>query len=145
MDYIINPVAMGGIVKEIKDNNVKIHLHGRLGVITVDKKLIKFEDVLEMGHVLEFYFSYIQVMEDPYDYDSSDILYEEMQPCLLGGKITQVNDTAIEVNIMDKLGTIAVPRRWAFTSIELKENLDVEFYLSHMKVIGKKDIMINRV
>ncbi|AME10001.1 MULTISPECIES: CBO2463/CBO2479 domain-containing protein [Gemella] len=144
MDYIINPVMMGGIIKEVKDDKVKIHLHGRLGVITVPTKLIKTDNILEMGHVLEFYFSYIQVMEDPYEYDSSDILYEEMQPCLLGGKITQVNDTAIEVAIMDGLGTIAVPRRWAFTTVVLEENQDVEFYLSHMRVIGKKEITLAR-
>ncbi|WP_454968382.1 CBO2463/CBO2479 domain-containing protein [Gemella sanguinis] len=145
MNYIINPVAMGGIIKEIRDNNVKINLHGRLGVITVPTKLVKIKDNLEIGHVLEFYFSYIQVMEDPYQYDSSDILYEEMQPCLLGGKITQVNDTAIEVQIMDELGTIAVPRRWAFTSKVLEVNQDVEFYLSHMRVIGKKEPTLVRV
>ena len=117
MDYIINPVMMGGIIKEVKEDKVKIRLHGRLGVITVPTKLIKTDNILEMGPVLEFYFSYIQVMEDPYEYDSSDIFYEEMQPCLLGGKITQVNDTAIE---------------------------DVEFYLSHMRVIGKKKITLAR-
>lgn len=40
MDYIINPVKMGGLVKKVTDGMVKIHLHGRLGVITVPESII---------------------------------------------------------------------------------------------------------
>lgn len=141
MDYIINPVMMGGLVKEVFDGHVKIHLHGRLGVFTVPKSLIVSDEPIEIGHELEFYFSYIQIVEDPYDYDSADMTADgEITPCLLGGKVTTVNDTAIEVAIMDGLGTVAVPRRWAFTPVALTVGQDAEFYLSRMKVIGKKDI-----
>lgn len=141
MDYIINPVKMGGLVKEVTEDRVKVHLHGRLGVITVPKCLIMSDETLVIGHEMEFYFSYIQVVEDPYDYDCWDMKTDhEITPCLLGGKITQVNDTAIEVVIMNNLGTIGVPRRWAFTPITLQEGQDVEFYFSCMKVIGKRDI-----
>jgi hypothetical protein len=141
MDYIVNPVKMGGLVKEVYEDRVKVHLHGRLGVITVPKRLIMSDETLVIGHEMEFYFSYIQVVENPYDYDCSDMKTDhEIAPCLLGGKITQVNDTAIKVAIMNDLGTIGVPRRWAFTPVTMEEGQDVEFYFSCMKVIGKRDI-----
>jgi len=141
MDYIINPVKMGGLVKGVSEGRVKVHLHGRLGVITIPKYLIISDENLVIGHEMEFYFSYIQVVEDPYDYDCSDMKTDhEIVPCLLGGKITQVNDTAIEVAIMNDLGTIGVPRRWAFTPVTMEEGQNVEFYFSCMKVIGKRDI-----
>lgn len=146
MDYIINPVKMGGLVKKVTDGMVKIHLHGRLGVITVPESIIIGDIPIEPGHDLEFYFSYIQIVEDPYDYDDSDMTTDhEPQPCLLGGKITEVNDTAISVAIMNNKGTINVPRRWAFTPVEMQVGQDVEFYFSCMKIIGKKDIPIESI
>lgn len=141
MDYFINPVKMGGLVKEVSSDQIKVHLHGRLGVITVPKKLVRQNVSLEPGHEMEFYFSYIQVMENPYDYDCSDMVTShELMPCLLGGQISEVNDTAIKVSIMNELGTIAVPRRWAFTPVELKEGKNVEFYFSCMDVVGKREL-----
>ena len=141
MDYVINPVKMGGLVKEVSEDRIKVHLHGRLGVIKVPRILIIGEEPIEVGHEMEFYFSYIQVVEEPYDYDASDMTPDhEAEPCLLGGKITEVNDTAIEVAVMNNLGSVAVPRRWAFTPVVLKKGQDVEFYFSCMKVIGKRDI-----
>jgi hypothetical protein len=141
MDYIINPVKMGGLVKEAANGRVKVHLHGRLGVIKVPVSLIISDEPVAARCETEFYFSYIQVVEDPYDYDASDLTTDhEPEPCLLGGKITEVNDTAIEVAIMNDLGSIAVPRRWAFTPVTLAKGQDVEFYFSCLKVIGKRDI-----
>lgn len=32
MDYMINPIKMGGLIKEVQDDRIKVHLHGRLGV-----------------------------------------------------------------------------------------------------------------
>ena len=32
-DYTIHPVMMGGLVKDVSGKRVKIHLHGRLGVL----------------------------------------------------------------------------------------------------------------
>ncbi|WP_443595903.1 CBO2463/CBO2479 domain-containing protein [Agathobacter sp.] len=145
-DYIINPIRMGGLVKEVDENQVKVHLHGRLGVITVPKRLVITSEELTPGHEMEFYFSYIQIMKDPYDYDSSDMTPDhDIAPCLLGGKISEVNDTAIKVDIMDHLGTIAVPRRWAFTPVPLENGQDTEFYFSCMKVIGKRDIPVESI
>ena len=142
MDYIINPVKMGGLVKKISGDMVKVSLHGRLGVITVPRKLIISDDPIEVGHEMEFFFSYIQVIEDPYDYDCAEMTADhDPDPCLVGGSIIIVNDTAIEVAIMNELGTIGIPRRWVFTPIELEVGQDVEFYFSCMKVIGKHDIL----
>lgn len=146
LNYMINPVKMGGLVKEVSGDQIKVHLHGRLGVITVPKKLILTEEPLVPGHEMEFYFSYIQIMEQPYDYDSTEMTNDhEIFPCLLGGKIIEVNDTAAKVSIMNQLGTIAVPRRWLFTSVPLSEGLDVSFYFSCMNVVGYKDIPIESI
>ena len=137
---------MGGLVKEVSDGIVKVHLHGRLGVITVPESLISSDIPIEPGCEMEFYFSYIQVTENPYDYDSSDMTTEhEPEPCLLGGTLTEVNDTAVGVTIMNDLGVIRVPRRWIFTPVTLETGQDAEFYFSCMKVIGKKDIPIESI
>lgn len=141
MDYIINPVMMGGLVKEVVDDQVKVHLHGRLGVITVPKRLIKTSEELEPGHEMEFYFSYIQVVDNPYDYDSAAMNPDmELTPSLLGGTIIEVNDTAAKVEVMENMGTVAVPRRWLFTDSALATGQQVEFYMSPMNVVGKRDI-----
>lgn len=138
---MINPVMMGGLVKEVSGDQVKVHLHGRLGVITVPKRLIGTTEELEPGHEMEFYFSYIQVVSDPYDYDSAAMNPDmEMIPSLLGGTIIEVNDTAAKVEVMENMGTIAVPRRWLFTDVALETGQQVEFYMSPMRVIGKRDI-----
>ena len=143
VDYLINPVKMGGLVKDIYDdgNMVKIYLHGRLGVIKVPRRLIRGDTALEPGHELEFYFSYIQIISDPYDYTSSEMdPAEEIFPSLLGGKVIDVNDTAVTVSVMDDLGEITVPRRWLITNQELKEGNEAEFYFSCMDVTGKRDL-----
>ncbi len=146
MDYIINPIKMGGLVKEVGNDYIKVHLHGRLGVITVPKREVITYEELEPGHEMEFYFSYIQIVENPYDYDSSDMVTDhDITPCLLGGKIIEVNDTAIKVEIMNELGTIAVPRRWAFTPVPLEVGLETEFYFSCMRMVGKRDIPVESI
>lgn len=146
LDYIINPIKMGGLVKEAANDRIKVHLHGRLGVITVPNRLVISAEPLLPGHEMEFYFSYIQVTEDPYDYDASGMDPEyEITPQLLGGKITEVNDTAVKVDIMNGLGTVAVPRRWVFTSVPLECGQNAEFYFSCMRVTGKKDIPVESI
>ena len=141
IDYMINPILMGGLVKEVSADQVKVHLHGRLGVITVPKRLVRTEDKLLPGHEMQFYFSYIQVVPEAFDYDSAAMYTEqELIPSLLGGVITEVNDTAAKVEIMENMGTIAVPRRWMFTDTALAPGQKTEFYLSPMQVVGKRDI-----
>jgi hypothetical protein len=95
---------------------------------------------IEPGVEMQFYFSYIQVNENPYDYDDEPVQNLELEPCLIGGEITEVNDTAIKVKVMNQIGTVAVPRRWVFTDVPLREGQNVEFYFSPMKTIGKRDI-----
>lgn len=140
-DYIINPVKMGGLVKELSGDNVKVHLHGRLGVITVPRHMILSQEMLETGHEMEFYFSYIHVTTEGLDYDATELsVNHEFSPCLLGGTISEVNDTAVRVEIMDSLGNITVPRRWVFTNVPLTTGLQTEFYFSCMRVVGKRDM-----
>lgn len=146
LDYVINPALMGGLVKEVSEDAVKVHLHGRLGVITVPRSLILEPVTLQPGHEMQFYFSYLQVNETPYDYDDSPISKEkEFDPCLIGGTITEVNDTAIKAEMMDHIGTVAVPRRWVFTDQALQKGQNVEFYFSPMHVIGKRDIPVESI
>lgn len=146
MDYIINPVMMGGLVKEVNEDFVKVHLHGRLGVITIPRSLVLEEIQPEPGHEMQFYFSYLQVNETPYDYDSSSISRDKsLEPCLVGGTITEVNDTAIKADIINKLGTVAVPRRWVFTNLALETGQNIEFYFSPMHVTGKRDIPVESI
>lgn len=141
MDYIINPILMGGLVKEVTGDMVKVHLHGRLGVITVPKSLIVDAAEVEIGHEMQFYFSYLQINETPYEYDSAAVSRERgMSPCLVGATITEVNDTAVKAEMTDHLGTVAVPRRWVFTPVELKAGQNAEFYFSCMTMIGKREI-----
>lgn len=146
LDYVINPALMGGLVKEVSEDAVKVHLHGRLGVITVPRSLILEPVTPQPGHEMQFYFSYLQVNEAPYDYDDSPISKgKEFDPCLIGGTITEVNDTAIKAEMMDHIGTVAVPRRWVFTDQALQEGQNVEFYFSPMHVIGKRDIPVESI
>lgn len=141
LDYLINPVLMGGLVKETDGERVRIHLHGRLGVITVPRFLVLDPIPLETGHELKFYFSYLQINEYPYDYDAGPLRRgQEVVPALVGAELTEVNDTAVKAEIQDGLGTVAVPRRWVFTDVPLAVGQTAEFYLSPMKVVGKREL-----
>ena len=141
MDYIINPILMGGVINTVTEDRVKINLRGRLGVIEVPKVLI-VSPAPKSGDKVSFYFSYLEVTDNPCDYDSDEIVREkEIIPCLLGGKITEFNDTAIEA-VVEKLDIIIrVPRRWVFTEVALEDELDVEFYLSRMQVLSQAGVL----
>lgn len=140
LEYTINPVQMGGLVKEVAPEGVKIHLHGRLGVLTVPYSLVPAPDP-EPGLELRFWFSYLRVREKPYDYDAAPLREPgEIFPTLVGAVLTEVNDTAILARIQDNLGTVAVPRRWVFTDVPLAVGQTAEFYLSPMEIVGKREI-----
>lgn len=135
---------MGGLVKEVHGDIVKVHLHGRLGVITVPSELIDNEMGLEIGPgtEMQFYFSYFQITEHELQYDLTPLRNRgELFPSQAGGKLTEVNDTAVVAQVTgEKEITAAVPRRWVFTDYKLQEGLPVEFYFSRMKVTGKREI-----
>lgn len=133
--YTINPTLMMGTVKSVNGGQVIINLRGRLGLITIPPKLINSDKPVEAGTKLEFYFSYIRVVDTDLDYDSTEMINQtEMFPCLLGGEVIHEDDTAVRVQIMDHLGTIYVPRRWVFTPVKVAQGLKVEFYFSSMVV-----------
>jgi len=62
----------------------------------------------------------------------------ELRPILTKGKIVQVNDTAIKVDIQGRLGVVTVPRRWVFTEQILEPGQKVEFYFSYMQVFEEE-------
>lgn len=64
MQYELNPVLMKGKIVAVNDTAVKVDIQGRLGVITVPRRWILTEKPLEPGQKAEFYFSYMQVIEE---------------------------------------------------------------------------------
>lgn len=133
LDYQLNPVLMGGVVTARTDDDIKINLNGRLGVLHVDPVLDTMKTALP-GAQVQFYFSYMQIVDSPLDYDYYPLRHDAlMMPSLVGGKLVEVNDTAVKVLVGDNLGTIAVPRRWIFTNVPLAVGQYAEFYLSPME------------
>ena len=140
-DYIINPVLMGGLVKEAGPEGVKVHLHGRLGVITVPRKLVLTGEELVPGYELQFYFSYLEVDGAPRDYDLSELKEAaELASIPVGGTLTEVNDTAVKCTLPEGLGVVAVLMRWGCASEPLEGGETAGCYLSPMKLVGKRDI-----
>lgn len=132
MEYKINPVKIQGQVKAVKDDKVEIRIQGNLGFLTVKKELILSEEI-KAGDQVEFYFSYIQAVEQAENYNASGIkIYHEEAPSLIGGKLTKVDDTSTETAIMEDLGTITLSKGWVITPVILEEGQQVEFYFSCM-------------
>ncbi|QAA34530.1 CBO2463/CBO2479 domain-containing protein [Clostridium manihotivorum] len=59
----------------------------------------------------------------------------DLNPVLTKGKIVEINDTAVKVDVQGRLGTICVPLRWVFTDKKLEAGQMVEFYFSYMQTI----------
>jgi hypothetical protein len=59
----------------------------------------------------------------------------ELNPVLTKGKIVEVNDTAVKVDVQGRLGVICVPLRWVFTEKKLEPGQQVEFYFSYMQTV----------
>ncbi len=105
---MISPALMGGLVKEAGQEWVKVHLHGRLGVITVPRPLVLTEEELLPGREVQFYFSYLEVDDVPRDYDLSELnMLREVMPVPVGGVLTEVNDTAVKCEMPGGMGTVA--------------------------------------
>lgn len=62
----------------------------------------------------------------------------ELNPILMEGKVVEVNDTAVKVDIQGRLGVITVPKRWVLTDFPLRPGLKVEFYFSYLQVTEPK-------
>lgn len=59
----------------------------------------------------------------------------ELSPILTKGKIVEISDTAVKVNVQGRLGVISVPLRWVFTDKKLEIGQMVQFYFSYMQTI----------
>lgn len=135
LDYRIEPALMGGQITEISDTDIKVNLNGRLGVLHMNPYLMENKKVCKDDKV-RFYFSYVQVTDNPLDYDYLPLKTESnVEPCLVGGTLEEVNDTAVKIRIGADAGTVAVPRRWIFTDKEPEVNDTVEFYLSRVQKV----------
>ena len=136
LDYQLNPVLMEGTVTKAVADDVALNLRGRLGVIHAAPSL--FLHQLREGRKFRFYFSYMQIAEAPLDYDYAPLEKDrEFTPVLAGGVLSEVNDTAIKAGCLGGLATIAVPRRWVFTDVALKEGEYTEFYISPMAAVDE--------
>lgn len=67
LDYQINPVLMEGTVTKTAADDVVLNLRGRLGVIHAAPSLFLHQP--REGRKFRFYFSYMQIVKDPLDYD----------------------------------------------------------------------------
>lgn len=132
---------MGGLVKEAGPEWVKVHLHGRLGVITVPRSMVLTEEALLPGHELQFCFSYLEVDDAPRDYDLSELnTLREVSSVPVGGVLIEVNDTAVKCEMPGGMGVVAMPRRWVFTNQALAVGQTAGFYFSPVRLVGKRDI-----
>lgn len=145
IDYTIAPVLMGGLIKEVTKEAVKIHIHGRLGVITIAPEYITSKEPLCPGHELSFYFSYLRVTTDVFAMDLQGMRTVPPFPSMVYGTIAEVNDTAIRAQLAEGIGTVAVPLRFVFTDVPLQVGQTVELYLSNMEVVGYRDIPIRSI
>lgn len=136
---------MGGLIKEITSDYVKIHIHGRLGVITIALEYVTCAEPLRTGHEVQFYFSYLRVTKERYSLDLQGMRTVPPFPVLVYGTITEVNDTAVLAGLPDGIGTVAVPLRSVFTDVPLRTGLSAELYLSNIQVIGFRDIPAERI
>lgn len=67
----------------------------------------------------------------------------ELSPILTKGKIVNINDTAIKVDIQGRLGVITVPRRWVYSDNTLEIGQKIEFYFSYMQVVPEGEMSLN--
>jgi len=136
LDYTIQPLLMGGLVKSFDSGFLTIHLNGRLGVLTLSRRLLRDGCAPSPGSRLRFFFSYLEVVETLWDCDSAPLNpARELSPCLLGGPLIEVNDTAVKLQLPLQLGTVAVPRRWVFTPLPLQPGLSAQVYLSCLESV----------
>lgn len=62
-------------------------------------------------------------------------MYYQIQPILTKGKIVEVTEIGVKVDIKGRMGAINVPLRSVITSKKLVEGQEVTFYFSYMQVV----------
>lgn len=135
INYVTNPVLMNGVIKKTDTQKIEINLNGRLGLLTLDNRLVMNNENLHEGDAVTFYFSYIQTPEFPMNYDYQDlVLQEDIRPSYIDGKIVHVDDVAVRVSMSQDLGMIYVPRRWVIANAPLESGMAVEFFISKIQL-----------
>lgn len=66
-----------------------------------------------------------------------------LEPKLMRGKIVQISDTAVKVDVQGRLGVIHVPRRWVYADRTMEIGQQVEFYFSYLQVLDEDGISVN--
>ena len=59
-----------------------------------------------------------------------------LAPVLTRGRIVEVNDTAVKVEIAGRLGVITVPLRWLYSEQKPAPGQLVEFYFSYLQTVS---------
>lgn len=59
----------------------------------------------------------------------------ELMPRLVNGKLVEVTEVGVKIEINGRLGMLSVPLRMVFTDKPLVIGDEVEFYVSYVKVI----------
>ena len=89
LDYQINPVLMEGTVTKTAADDVVLNLRGRLGVIHAAPSLFLHQP--REGRKFRFYFSYMQIVKAPLDYDYAPLQTDrEFTPVLAGGVLSRL-------------------------------------------------------
>ncbi len=60
----LTPKRVEAVIVEITDMAVRADIPGRIGVITVPRRHVFTDRPLKVGQRVEFYFSYLQVIDE---------------------------------------------------------------------------------
>ncbi|WP_346353639.1 CBO2463/CBO2479 domain-containing protein [Azotosporobacter soli] len=61
----------------------------------------------------------------------------ELTPRLVNGKLVEVTEVGVKIEINGRLGMLSVPLRMVFTDKPLVVGDEVEFYVSYVNVTSK--------
>lgn len=60
----LTPKRVEAVVTELTDTTIRVDIPGRVGVITVPRRHVFAEKEIKVGQRVEFYFSYLQVIDE---------------------------------------------------------------------------------
>ncbi|KRL38133.1 CBO2463/CBO2479 domain-containing protein [Liquorilactobacillus uvarum] len=60
-ELVIKPVVTNGKIVAVSEIGVKVDIKGRMGSITIPLRSVITNKKLEVGQLVKFYFSYMQV------------------------------------------------------------------------------------